>query len=81
MKKEDFDGLVTRLDDATNKIAAKQRAAAETLKQALENAGMLGDAEKAAFDALDRSITAVEALGADAGDPVPAPPTDPQPEV
>lgn len=64
------DEIVTRLNDATSRIAAKLQALVD------EVAG--GDAAIAAK--FEPVVTELEAMGADPADPVPAPaPADPQP--
>lgn len=69
--KDQFTTVIARLDAATNKIATKQRADAEKLREALENAGILGPDEQAVLDSLGATATALEALGADSENPVP----------
>jgi hypothetical protein len=79
--KAEFDQVIERLNTATNKLAEKQRRDAETLKNALENAGLLGPEETAALASLNATADVLDALGADSADPVPAPEGEPNPDA
>lgn len=64
----DMDALIGRFDAATNKVA-------ETLKKLrdeIATGGLTAEAEARIAAKLDVSIAALEALGADTTDPVPA---------
>jgi hypothetical protein len=69
--KGDFDALVTRLNAATNVIAAKLAAARTALADALATAGVPADQEAAALADIDNAVKALEAMGADPAAPVP----------
>jgi hypothetical protein len=67
--KEQFDALVARLNEATNKLAATLT----DLRDKLAAGGMTKAEEDAAVASLDASIASLEALGADPANPVPEP--------
>lgn len=75
--KDQFDALVSRLDAASNKLAATL----QELRDKLAAGGMTAEEEAAAVATLDNSIKALEALGADPENPVPEPEPEPEPEV
>lgn len=70
-QKSDFDALVTRLNTATNAIAAKLAAARTALAAALADAGVPADQEAAALTDIDNAVKALEAMGSDSGNPIP----------
>lgn len=71
LTKEQWASLTPRLNDVTNKLAAKLQAAKDALTAALANAGVDAATEQEAFDNIDTAIKGLELLGADEANPVP----------
>lgn len=67
---EEFNALISALNDATNDVAAKL----EALRAQLATAGLDATAEAAIFATLDAQVTKLKALGADPEVPVPVDP-------
>lgn len=68
--KDQVDHLVSRLDTATNTVAATLK----DLRDKLAAGGLTAEEEAAAITSLDGAIARLESLGADPGNPVPEEP-------